>query len=131
MALATTKVTNVAVSPNLQLVYVSDIERSSAFYKLLFKKNPIFTSPRYVAFSASGAALFAIWSGGDKPELQTPRYSEIGIMLPTGQDVDNLYNEWKMNPNIHVVKEPYTEIFGRTFLIKDPDGHMIRVSPLD
>jgi predicted enzyme related to lactoylglutathione lyase len=126
-----TNATTVPVTPNLQLVYVSDVERSTAFYKSLFKKDPIFTSPRYVAFSSSGDALFAIWTGGDKPELQTPRYSEIGIMLPTGQDVDNLYNEWKVNPDIHVVKEPHTEVFGRTFLVKDPDGHIIRVCPLD
>lgn len=123
--------TAVPIAPNLQLIYVSDVERSTIFYKKLFKKDPVFTSPRYVAFSASGDALFAIWSGGDKPELQTPRYSEIGIMLPTGQDVDDLYSEWKGNPDIHVIKEPYTDVFGRTFLIEDPDGHIIRVCPLD
>ncbi len=123
--------TTIPVTPNLQLVYVSDVERSTAFYKSLFKKDPIFTSPRYVAFSASGNALFAIWTGGDNPDLQTPRYSEIGIMLPTGLDVDNLYNEWKVNSDIHVIKEPYTDVFGRTFLVKDPDGHIIRVCPID
>jgi len=121
----------IKATPNLQLVYVSDIEGSTAFYKFLFKKDPIFTSPRYVAFSASGDALFAIWTGGDKPELHSPRYSEIGIMLPKEQDVDNLYNEWKIHSDIHVVKEPYTDVFGRTFLVKDPDGHMIRVCPLE
>ena len=123
--------TTIPISPNLQLIYVSDIERSTFFYKTIFKKDPVFTSPRYVAFSASGEALFAIWTGGDKPENQIPRYCEIGIMLPTGQDVDNLYNEWKVNPNIRVVKEPHTEIFGRTFLVNDPDGHIIRVCPMD
>lgn len=122
---------NLPITPNLQLVYVSDVGRSTEFYKTIFKKDPLFVTPRYVAFSSSGDALFAIWSGGDDPVAEVPRYSEIGIMLPTGKDVDNLYEEWKDKSDINVLKEPYTDVFGRTFLIKDPDGHIIRVCPLD
>lgn len=124
---------SVAITPNLQLIYVSDIERSTNFYNFIFKKEPIFVSPRYVAYSSSGDALFAIWSGGEKPTTGIPRFSEIGIMLPTGKDVDNLYTEWKnqVECKINVLKEPYTDVFGRTFLISDPDGHIIRVCPMD
>lgn len=117
--------------PNLQLIYVSDIERSTAFYKTLFNADPVFSSPRYVAFSAGGEALFAIWTGGTTPDVSAPRFSEIGIMLSSSEDVDNLFEEWKKNSDIEIIKEPYTEVFGRTFLVKDPDGHIIRVSPLD
>ncbi len=117
--------------PNLQLVYVSDINRSTSFYKTLFNTDPVFESPRYVAFSAGGDALFAIWSGGAMPDASVPRYSEIGIMLPSSEDVDNLFEEWKNNSNIKIIQEPSTEIFGRTFLVEDPDGHIIRVCPLD
>ncbi|WP_375649625.1 glyoxalase [Bartonella sp. MU70NMGDW] len=83
------------VTPNLQLVYVSNVEHSTAFYKFIFKKEPVFISPRYVAFASSGDALFALWSGGDAPEENVPRFSEIGIMLPKGEDVDKLYAEWQ------------------------------------
>ncbi|MDE1479731.1 VOC family protein [Xenorhabdus bovienii] len=126
-------VTSVPVAANLQLVYVSNVERSTVFYKSLFKTDPIFTSARYVAFraSSSGDALFAIWSGGEIPDPQAQRFNEIGIMLPTGDDVDQLFQEWQSNPDIEIVKEPYTDIFGRTFLVRDPDGHIIRVCPLD
>ena len=75
--------------------------------------------------------MFAIWSGGEKPDASIPRFSEIGIMLPTGKDVDQLFEEWRNNPEINVVQEPYDAVFGRTFLVKDPDGHIIRVCPLD
>ncbi|AKH64255.1 MULTISPECIES: VOC family protein [Photorhabdus] len=114
--------TTVPVAANLQLVYVSNVERSTAFYKSLFKTDPIFTSPRYVAFraSSSGDALFAIWSGGETPDPQTQRFNEIGIMLPTGDDVDQLFQEWQGNSDIEIVKEPYTDAFGCTFLAKDP-----------
>jgi predicted enzyme related to lactoylglutathione lyase len=121
----------VAHKPNLQLIYVSDIARSEDFYKTLFKTKPVFTSPRYVAFSAGDEALFALWTGGTTPDIDTPRFSEIGIMVPSDEDVDNLFKEWQKNPDIKVIQEPFTEVFGRTFLVQDPDGHLIRVSPLD
>ncbi|OTA19556.1 glyoxalase [Xenorhabdus beddingii] len=125
------KIDSILVKPNLQLIYVSDIERSTIFYKTLFNAEPLFSSPRYVAFSAGQVAIFAIWSGGIKPDSAVPRFSEIGIMLPSNEDVEQLFERWQNNPNIEIKQEPYTDVFGRTFLVKDPDGHTIRVCPLD
>jgi predicted enzyme related to lactoylglutathione lyase len=121
------------ISPkaNLQLVYVSDIQRSTAFYKTLFNAEPVFASPRYVAFAAGGETLFAIWTGGTTPAVDVPRFSEIGIMLPSSEAVDRLFEEWEKNPTINIVQKPCNEVFGRTFLVKDPDGHIIRVCPSD
>jgi len=118
-------------SPNLQLVYVSDVGRSTAFYKMLFGMDPVFSSPRYVAFSAGSDALFAIWSGGEKPDPNAQRFSEVGIMLKSDDEVEELYEKWKSNAGITIVQEIETAVFGRTFLIKDPDGHIIRVCSLD
>ena len=117
--------------PNLQLIYVSDIKHSTDFYKMLFNSEPVFLSPRYVAFAAGNEALFALWTGGTPPDISIPRFSEIGIMLPSNQEVDLLFEEWKKNPGIKILQEPRTEVFGRTFLVEDPDGHIIRVCPLD
>lgn len=121
----------ISPKPNLQLIYVSDIGRSTKFYEMLFNSKPVFSSPRYVAFSAGGEALFAIWTGGTDPDPLIPRFSEIGIMLPSNEDVDALFEKWKQNSDINILKEPCTEVFGRTFLVQDPDGHIIRVCPLD
>jgi len=117
--------------PNLQLVYVSDIKRSTAFYKTLFNAEPVFSSPRYVAFAAGGEALFAIWTGGTTPDVTIPRFSEIGIMLPSNEEVDHLFDKWQKNPDIKILQKPQTEVFGRTFLVADSDGHIIRVCPKD
>mgnify|MGYP002626152643 CR=1 FL=1 len=123
----------ISPKPNLQLIYVSDIERSTHFYKTLFNAEPVFLSPRYVAFSADtvGNALFAIWSGGKKPDLSVARFSEIGVGLPSNEEVDVLFEKWKKIPDLKVLQEPITEVFGRTFLVQDPDGHVIRVAPQD
>lgn len=119
------------IIPNLQLIYVSDVGRSTAFYKMLFGTDPVFSSPRYVAFSAGGEALFALWSGGETPDPSAPRFSEVGIMLKSDSEVDSLYETWKQNGDIVIAKEIETAVFGRTFLIKDPDGNIIRVCSRD
>lgn len=122
---------SLVTKPNLQLIYVSDIDRSTAFYTMLFGANPVFESPRYVAFASEGEDLFAIWTGGNKPDVGAPRFSEVGIMLPSNDDVDRLFCKWRDNSEIKIVQEPYDEVFGRTFLVEDPDGHIIRVCPID
>jgi len=119
--------------PNLQLVYVSDIERSTNFYQMLFEVEPVFKSPRYVAFSAGNdeKTLFSIWSGGTTPDKAIPRFSEIGIMLSSDEEVDELFEKWKKNPEIKITKELHEDVFGHTFLVEDPDGHIIRVCRVD
>lgn len=117
--------------PNLQLIYVSDIQRSTEYYKGLFNFEPHFVTPRYVVFKIDGEADFAIWSGGKVPDREFPRFTEIGINLASDDQVRELYQEWKSDSKIDFHKDLHTEVFGETFLIKDPDGHIIRVSSAD
>jgi predicted enzyme related to lactoylglutathione lyase len=118
--------------PNLQLIYVANIERSTAFYKTIFNAEPTFSSPRYVVFTAGGDAYFALWSGADtEPDMNAPRFSEIGIMLPSDEEVECLCEDWKKNSTIKFSQEIHTAVFGRTFLVEDPDGHIIRVCSMD
>ena len=120
-----------SIKPNLHIIYVADVEASTNFYKMLFKTDPIFTSPRYVVFDAGGGVEFALWSGAETPDLSVPRFSEIGIQLPTDKDVENLFEEWKNITDIKFAREIYSEVFGRTFLVEDPDGHIIRACSED
>ena len=52
-------------------------------------------------------------------------------MLPSESDVNALYEEWEINPEIKIKQKPKVEVLGLTFLVQDPDGHMIRVCLLD
>jgi len=119
-------------APNLFMTYVSDAERSTAFYSDLFDIRPDFTSPRYVAFEVAPGVLFAIWTGDNEhASPQTPRTSEIGLMVPGAPTaVDDLYRAW-VTKGARVVEEPHDDVFGRTFVVADPDGNLIRVSPID
>ncbi|GAA2028503.1 VOC family protein [Yaniella flava] len=119
-------------APNLFLIYVQDAEAATAFYSDLFDIEPVFTSPRYVAFEVAPGVLFALWTGRNEHAVSTtPRVSEVGLMIPgTAAAIDNLYERW-VKKNVTVIEAPYDDVFGRTFVVADPDGNLIRVAPVD
>lgn len=119
-------------APNLFLIYITDVGRSTEFYRALFEIEPVMRTPRYVPFEVAPGVLFALWSGSSETiDSSTPRTSEVGLMVPGGASaVDTLYSEW-LAKSVTVVQEPHDEVFGRTFVIADPDGNLIRVSPVD
>jgi catechol 2,3-dioxygenase-like lactoylglutathione lyase family enzyme len=119
-------------APNLFLVYVQDAEAATAFYSDLFDIRPVFTSPRYVAFEVAPGVLFAVWTGRPEHAVPaTPRVSEVGLMIPgSAAAVDDLYARWTAK-GVAVVEEPHDDVFGRTFVVSDADGNLVRVSPVD
>ncbi|MEC4614874.1 VOC family protein [Tsukamurella tyrosinosolvens] len=119
-------------APNLFLIYVTDTERSTSFYSDLFEIEPVFVSPHYVAFEIADGVLFALWSRRrDIVTRDTPRLSEVGLMVPgSAEAIDDLYSAWTAKGHI-VVEDIHDDVFGRTFVIADPDGNLIRVSPVD
>ncbi|OWY81751.1 glyoxalase [Rhodococcus sp. BUPNP1] len=119
-------------SPNLFLIYVTDVERATRFYSDLFAMTPQMTTPRYVSFEVAPGVLFALWSGrAETVDATAPRFSEVGLMVPgSAAAVDAIHDEWA-GKGVTVVEAPHDEVFGRTFVVSDPDGNLIRVSPLD
>jgi catechol 2,3-dioxygenase-like lactoylglutathione lyase family enzyme len=119
-------------APNLFLVYVTDVERATAFYADLFDLTPVMVTPRYVPFEVVPGVLFALWSGRADVLTDRPaRTSEVGLMVPGGPEaVDALHAAWAAK-DVTVVEAPHDEVFGRTFVVTDPDGNLIRVSPVD
>lgn len=119
-------------APNLFLIYVSDAQAATAFYNDLFDMKPSFTSPSYVAYEVAPGVLFAVWSRHSEHAVPaTPRTCEVGLMVPrSSAAVDDMYTQWKAK-GVTVVEEPHDDVFGRTFMITDPDGNLIRVSPVD
>jgi catechol 2,3-dioxygenase-like lactoylglutathione lyase family enzyme len=119
-------------TPNLFLVYVTDIDRATRFYRDLLDAEPRMTTPRYVPFEVAPGVLFALWSGrAETVTPDVPRLFEIGLMVPGGAEaIDEMYQSWRAK-GVTVVEEPHDEVFGRTFIVADPDGNLIRVSPAD
>ncbi|GAA1617436.1 VOC family protein [Brevibacterium sanguinis] len=119
-------------TPNLFLIYVTDTEASTAFYSDLFGMEPEMVTPRYVSFEVAPDVLFAVWSGGAEAIARAgARTAEVGLMVPgSAEAVDRTFTEWKAK-GVSVVEEPHDAVFGRTFVVADPDGNLIRVSPVD
>lgn len=119
-------------APNLFLIGVRNAEAATAFYSDLFEIEPDFISPRYVAFEVAPGVLFALWTGySERAVPSTPRTSEVGLMVPGATAaIDELFTKW-VSKGVRVVEDPHDAVFGRTFVIADPDGNLIRVSPVD
>lgn len=119
-------------APNLFLIGVRDTQAATAFYSDLFDIEPTFISPHYVAFEVAPDVLFALWTGYSEQAVPaTSRTSEVGLMVPGPPSaVDEIYTSWA-SKGIYVVEKPHDAIFGRTFVIADPDGNLVRVSPMD
>ena len=96
-------------TPNLFLIYVTDVERATAFYSDLFDMEPMMLTPRYVPFEIKPGLLFALWSGRSQNAVPTtPRTSEIGLMVPgSATAVDEVYVGW-VAKGVSVIEEPPT-----------------------
>lgn len=44
--------------------------------------------------------------------------------------IDRQYREW-VAKGVTVLEEPHDAVFGRTFVVADLDGSLIRVAPVD
>lgn len=119
-------------TPNLFLVYVTDVERATAFYRDLFDLEPVMVTPRYVPFEIAPGVLLAVWSGrAEQVSRGLARTSEVGLMIPGGgAGVDAVHDEW-VAKGVEILEPPVDDVFGRTFVAADPDGNLIRVSPVD
>ncbi|QNP72854.1 VOC family protein [Streptomyces roseirectus] len=115
------------------IVYVTDAPEAARFYADLLQIKPTFESPRYISFDLGGGAALSVWSEqgeGLTPEVR--RTSEVCVTLPGGADViDRRFEEWTAKEGVRVVSAPRDAVFGRTFVVADPDGNLIRVAPVD
>lgn len=116
--------------PKMFIVHVADAAASARFYSDLFDMSPSFESPRFVTFGLGGGVELALWSGASQ-ELVPPRTGEVCLTLPDGADrIDRCHREWTRK-GVETVRAPHDEVFGRTFVVADPDGNLIRVAPVD
>lgn len=112
------------------IVYVSDTDASVAFYRDILQLEPDFVSPRYVTFALGEGVSLALWTGNsDALGSAGSRTAEVCINVPADQ-VGVTFEQWRAQ-GATVLREPYEEVFGTTFVVADPDGNLIRVAPID
>ena len=102
---------------------VKDVSRATEFYTktLGLRVNEAQSIPdQYTQFQVEGDTILGLVGG----------FSEAGVSqaFDTGlvvSDVDAAYAGWQA-AGVEMVSEPQDMPFGRTFLFRTPDGHILR-----
>ncbi|MGW0179533.1 VOC family protein [Nocardia sp. NPDC003345] len=119
-------------TPNMFIVYVTDAAASARFYSDLFETTPDFESPRFITFDLGSGMKLALWSGhAEQLSAAGARTSELCLNVTDGRNaIDDRFDAWVAR-GVEIVQEPHDAVFGRTFVVADPDGNLIRVAPVD
>ncbi|BFO10261.1 VOC family protein [Serratia rubidaea] len=118
--------------PSMTMLYVTQPERSAAFYQRLLGQPPVELSATFALFVLSNGFKFGLWAAdGVEPAPQaTGGGAEICISCEQPQQVDALYRQWQALGGVHC-HTPAQMDFGYTFVAEDPDGHRLRVYHLN
>ncbi|MBP2381611.1 VOC family protein [Brachybacterium sacelli] len=120
-------------SPNMFIVYVSDVARTVDFYRQLFDIAPeFFPSPGFATFALGEGVDLALWSGHDDALAGDPtRTSEVCVCLSGGPEVLEAQLRTWTDLGVTVLEPPHEAVFGLTAVVADPDGNRIRLAPVD
>jgi predicted enzyme related to lactoylglutathione lyase len=115
-------------TPDLVLLYVEDIEKSTNFYRGLLRREPKAAFPTYVAFGLDGGLTLGLWSTKtvNLPPAEGGNRFELAFQVENEAAVEAMYSDWRRR-GVQIAQEPMTAVFGRTFVGLDPDEHRIRV----
>lgn len=119
-------------SPNSLILYVDDVDASTAFYKDILSSDPAQTFKDFSVFALADNFTVGLQSKhtiDPKPQAAFGGF-ELSFSNATNEQVDDTYREWK-SKGINIVLEPTMLDFGYTFVASDPDGHRLRVCATD
>ena len=115
-------------TPNLVLLYVTDVPRAAAFWGSLFGSAPVEAADTFAMLPMREGMMLGLWKiGGVTPSTTTlGGGGELCAALRSRDEVDALHAEW-IGRDVPVIQPPTSLDFGYTFTAVDPDGHRIRV----
>jgi catechol 2,3-dioxygenase-like lactoylglutathione lyase family enzyme len=107
----------------MNVIYVSDMKRSVAFYEALGlkRRQPGEPDPDWNQFLIGDAALAL---HGDGALEATSRRVELHLLLEPDGALDRLFATAHVH-NLDVEGEIRREPFGRVFEVRDPDGQAL------
>lgn len=119
-------------APTSVILYVTDVEASTTFYRQALNKEPIETFDGFAVFALTDEVTIGLQARDqiDPTAAGTPGSVELSMSYATHDDVDQLYRDWTAL-GFPIALEPTTLEFGYTFVAADPDGHRLRVCATD
>ncbi len=114
---------------NYLIVFVSDMQRSVAFYRDVMGLPLKFDSPEWTEFETEGVILALHVSDGPNPETDRPQEHRAGQCHP-GFGVTDLdeFHERMVAKNVPCIQPPKDAFGARIARYADPDGLAIAVS---
>ncbi|MEZ4664865.1 MAG: VOC family protein [Caldilineaceae bacterium] len=103
-------------------VVVNDLSAATAFYRdtLGLTMNEKESIPGlFTQFDLSGGTILGLQANTEIPGGQP---FEPALLV---DNVDATYNEWRQK-DVELLDEPHDMPFGRTFLFRTPEGHVLR-----
>lgn len=121
-----------AFAPTSVILYVTDVEASTTFYRQALNKEPVETFDDFAVFALTDDVTIGLQTRDqiDPAATGTPGSVELSMSYATHDDVDQLYHDWT-TLGFPIALEPTTLEFGYTFVATDPDGHRLRVCTTD
>lgn len=121
-----------AFIPNSIIFYVSDVEASTEFYRMVLEAEPVETFEGFAVFALSDTVTLGLQAADQIDPRAEPHIggSELSLSDTDRGTVDRLYAQW-MARGVSIALEPTDLAFGYTFVATDPDGHRLRVCATD
>ena len=114
------------MNPQLTFVgiVVKDVGAATQFYtqKLGLKVNEKESMPGiYTQFVTGEGAILGLIGGFEQEGIN--QSFDAALLV---EDVDGVYSQWQA-AGVEMLGEPHDMPFGRTFLCRTPDGHVLRL----
>jgi lactoylglutathione lyase len=107
------------------IIQVSDMEKSSNFYKVTLGLPLKTQSKDWTEFFSSGTVV-ALHRANNKEQVDSGKGMLLGF---TVYEFETVVKNLKQN-NVDFFKEPTEESFGKHTIIKDPDDHLISIAQI-
>ncbi|OKB65571.1 phenazine biosynthesis protein [Serratia marcescens] len=118
--------------PNSVILYVDNVEASTAFYQAILGEGPIEAFPGFSVFSLKDGFILGLQTKHDIEPKPQPAFGGFELCLTdiSIEEVDAIYRDFKAR-NVPMALPPSRLEFGYTFVALDPDGHRIRLCATD
>lgn len=103
------------------IIYTTDMERAVAWYSRVLDAHPGYSSDVWTSIPVGGATL-GIHLVDDRPDG-----SNVALSLVTDEALDSLA-ERLAGAGIEIERPIQDEPFGRSLVVRDPDGSPIQIN---
>lgn len=118
--------------PNSLILYVSDVDISTEFYRKILKAEPLQRFEDFTVFSLSDQFVLGLQAKDAIDPKAQDQFGGFELCLGdvTKETVDAMYAQF-VKDQVSILMAPCTLDFGYTFVALDPDGHRLRVCATD